>query len=72
MTKLLGKAVAELSKLPEKEQDAVAAWLLEELTSERRWDRLFSASHDKLAALADEALDEHHGGGTEELDPDSL
>ncbi|MDP2954479.1 MAG: hypothetical protein Q8O76_14345 [Chloroflexota bacterium] len=72
MTKLLGKAVAELSKLPEGEQDAIAAWLLEELTSERRWERLFSTSHDALAVLAEEALAEHRQGGTQQLEPDRL
>jgi hypothetical protein len=36
MTKLLEEAFAEASKLPEPEQDALAAVILEELASERR------------------------------------
>jgi len=59
MTKLLERAFDEAAKLSEKEQDALARVLLDELASERRWEELFSASHDLLGQLADEALAEH-------------
>ena len=72
MTKLLQKAFDEASKLPEVEQDALGRVLLEELASERRWEKLFAGSHDLLANLADQALAEHRGGRTEKLDPDKL
>ena len=72
MTNLLEKAFAEASKLPETEQDAVAEWLLEELASERRWDKAFEASAAELAELADEAIAEHRQGRSEALAPDSL
>jgi hypothetical protein len=68
MTKLLEKAFAEASRLPTTEQDAVAALILEELASERRWAGAFAKSQDKLAALADEALAEDDRGETEPLD----
>ena len=68
MTKLLEKAFAEASKLPSTEQDAVAALILEEMASERRWAEAFAKSQDKLAALADEALAEDDRGETEPLD----
>ena len=68
----LQKAFEEAAKLPDSEQEALGQWLLEELASERRWDELFSRSHDKLAALAKEALAEHRAGRTQELDPDRL
>ena len=68
MTKLLEKAFAEASRLPSTEQDAVAALILEELVSERRWAEAFAKSQDKLAALADEALAEDDRGETEPLD----
>jgi hypothetical protein len=64
MTKLLVKAFEEASKLPETEQDVLARVVLDELTSERRWEELFSASPDMLARLADEALAEHRAGRT--------
>jgi hypothetical protein len=59
MTELLEKAFAEASKLPPKEQEALAAWILEELASERRWDEAFASSQDVLSRLADEAIQEH-------------
>ena len=72
MTKLLEKAFREAGKLPEKEQDALARALLDEMASERRWDELFAASPDLLEELAKEALEEHRAGRTEKLDPDRL
>ena len=58
MTELLEKAFAEVAKLPEGEQEALAAWILEELASEQRWEQAFARSNDLLADLADEALEE--------------
>jgi len=72
MTELLTRAFAEASKLPTEEQDLFAAWLLEELASEHRWDQLFADSQDVLEKLAAEALAEHRAGKTEPLDPDNL
>ena len=72
MTKLLEKAFAEASKLPDQEQDAFAAWVLEELASEQRWDELFARSSDTLERLANEALAEFRAGRTQPLDPDKL
>jgi hypothetical protein len=70
--KLLEKAMAEASKLPEQEQDAFAAWILAELESERKWDELFSRSQDLLAAMAEEARREYRAGLTEPLDLEKL
>ena len=72
MTKLLEKAFAEAVKLPKKEQDKLAKWLLSELESERRWDETFARSGDQLAQFADHALKEHRKGRTKPLDPDQL
>lgn len=72
MTDLMERALAEINKLPAQEQDALAAWILEELDSERRWMDAFAASQDLLAELADEALAEHRAGKTRHLDPDTL
>jgi len=70
MAKLLQQAVIEVSKLPEAEQDAVGAWILAELESERRWDDLLARSSDLLSDLAAEAVREDEAGLTEPLDPD--
>jgi len=68
MTKALKKAFEAVSKLPEAEQDALAAAILEELESERRWDELFQRSADTLAKLAKEALAEDRAGRTKLLE----
>ncbi len=72
MTKLLEKAFAEIAKLPEMEQNKVAKWLLDELASEKRWEKAFAESEDVLSRLADEALEERRQGKTKPLDLDSL
>jgi hypothetical protein len=72
MSRLLERAFAEASKLTESEQDALAAWLLEELAADQRWERSFAKSPDALAKLAEEALAEHREHRTKPLDPDTL
>jgi hypothetical protein len=67
MTKLLEKALEEVAKLPASEQDAMAAIVLEELASEKRWTESFAKSQDKLAKLAEEALAEYNAGRTKPL-----
>jgi len=68
MTKILEQALAELSKLTETEQDAIGEWLLEELASDRGWEKLSSESCDRLENLASDALAEYHHGRIVELD----
>jgi hypothetical protein len=72
MGKVLQQALSELTKLPEAEQDAVGAWILAELESERRWDELFARSPDLLSEMAAEAIREDEAGLTEPLDPEKL
>ncbi len=67
MTQLLEKALSEVARLPAAEQDAMAAILLEELASERRWSDSFAKSQDLLAKLAEKALAEHAAGRTKPL-----
>ncbi len=57
MTKLLEKAVKEISKLSEKEQNEMAQIILEELKDESLWDESFAKSQGLLSNLADEALE---------------
>ena len=59
MTQLLKKAFEDASKLPDIEQNTLARWLLEELETERKWDRAFAGSEDILGRLADEAIEAH-------------
>lgn len=72
MTDLLERAIARLQTLSEREQDAIASIILEEIEDEQRWDKAFSRSPDTLAKLAASAIAEYHAGETQELDPDSL
>jgi hypothetical protein len=55
MIKLLEQAVAEIEKLPEDAQDAIAARLLADLADEKAWADRFSATTDaqweRMAAL---------------------
>lgn len=72
MTTLLEKAFEEASKLSELEQHALARWLIDEIVSDRKWERAFAESEDVLDELADEALKEHAEGKTTPLDVDQL
>ena len=46
MTTLLEEAFAKAAQLPPQEQDALAAVLLEEIASEKRWQDAFAQSQD--------------------------
>ena len=72
MTTLLKKAFEEISKLPETEQDTFARWMLEELVSEKEWEKRFANSKNVLEQLAEEALREHKAKETKPLDIDEL
>jgi len=67
MTNLLEEAFAKAATLPANEQEALGAWILEELQAETTWDGAFSRSQGTLEALADEALAEHRAGRTKPL-----
>jgi len=71
MTALLEKAIQQVSRLSEREQEAVAALILDEISSELRWDAQFAGSQDVLARLADEALAEFDAGKTLPFEKDS-
>ena len=67
---LLQKAMKHVNALPPEGQDAVAALILEEIESEKRWDELFAGSQEQLAQLATEAIAEYKAGKTQPLDPE--
>ena len=72
MTQLLEKVFARVGKLSDIEQNALAKWLLNELSSERHWEKTFAESEDSLEKLADEALRDHKKKKTRLLDPGNL
>jgi hypothetical protein len=72
MTQLLEQALAEVRKLPEPEQDAIAAMILEELADERRWDEAFSRSQEPLARLAAKVREDIRAGRVRNVGMDEL
>ncbi|HLJ57839.1 MAG TPA: hypothetical protein VKT77_22570 [Chthonomonadaceae bacterium] len=72
MTQLLEKAYDEVTKLPDSEQDAIAALILDALADEELWAQQFAGSQDALARLAKEALAEYSAGETQPLDPKAI
>lgn len=70
MTELLQQLFHELEQLPPDDQNSFAAWMLQELHSEQRWQELFARSPDLLARLAEEAMTEHLAGKTLPLSKD--
>ena len=71
MTKLLEKAFEVATKLPAEHQDALAALVLDEISSDQRWDEAFARSQDVLAALAKDALEAHAAGKSTPLNQNS-
>jgi len=72
MTRLLEEVFRIASTLPEAEQDALAAAILDELTADARWDGLLTESITSLGKLAEEAREESRSARTAPLDPDRL
>jgi len=51
MNALLEKALAEVARLPEAEQEAIASLILDEIAAERDWDERFARTQDQLGDL---------------------
>ena len=68
MTTALQEAFNKAATLPPDRQEAIAAILLEEITSEDCWQRSFAQSQDALSKLAAEALAEDAQGRTMDMD----
>jgi hypothetical protein len=72
MTELLERVVRRVKNLSDREQDAIASLILEELEDDARWERSFAESQIVLAKLANEAMAEDKAGKTVALDPNKL
>ena len=70
MTKLLKQILEQASRLPDEDQDSLAAILIEEMADEARWARAFERSQGALEKLAQEALEEFRRGETTPLEFD--
>ena len=68
MTQALSAAVASAAKLPDEEQNVLAAILLEEMESEERWSALFADSQNLLERMANEAIQDFQAGRVHPID----
>lgn len=69
MNKLLEKALAEVAKLPEDQQEAIASRIIEDVDAERGWDERFAKSQDMLAELSRKAGEHIARRTTQPTDP---
>ncbi|HSP56664.1 MAG TPA: hypothetical protein VLS25_13875 [Dehalococcoidia bacterium] len=72
MNTRLKEVMNKISRLPEADQERLAAVIEEELEDEARWQAAFDESRPQLRRLAEEAREDYRAGRTEPLDPDSL
>jgi hypothetical protein len=68
MTQALSAAVASAAKLPDEEQNVLAAILLDEMESEERWSALFTGSQNLLQQMASEAIEDFQAGRVQPID----
>ncbi len=62
MSQRLEHAIAEVRKLPDADQEAIAALILEEIEDDRQWEESFARSPGKLTALAERAVKQVRAG----------
>ncbi len=62
MSQLLDHAIAEVRKLPDAEQDAIAALIMGEIEDDRQWEEALARSPAKLSALAARAEEQVRAG----------
>jgi hypothetical protein len=72
MTQLLAQAMAEVEKLPQLEQDAIATMILDELADEARWQEAFARTQNQLSKLAAQAREEIQAGRVRKMGVDEL
>jgi hypothetical protein len=69
MNALLEKALAEVARLPEEEQEVIATLILDEIAAERAWDARLAKTQDQLGALVRSARAEVARGDVVSADP---
>ena len=72
MTQLLDDVIKKITQLPDAEQDALAALLIDELEDEQRWDESFAKSQDKLAAMSAKVDEDVRAGRVTDIGIDEL
>ena len=64
MSELLEKALEKVGALPQDEQDAIAAQILEAIADENAWKRSFAEKRETIRRMAREAIEEDTRGET--------
>ncbi|MER3482058.1 MAG: hypothetical protein C4332_01700 [Meiothermus sp.] len=72
MSTLKERALEQIAKLPEADQDLVWAQVLEDIESELRWDEAFAKSEDKLSKIAAKVKADIKAGKRKEMGFDEL
>ena len=60
--------MASAAKLPDEEQNVLAAILLEEMESEERWSALFAGSQNLLEQMASDAIQDFQADRVKPID----
>jgi hypothetical protein len=69
MNALLEKALAEVARLPEEEQEVIATLILDEIAAERGWRERFAKTQDQLGDFVRSARAEVARGNAVSCDP---
>ncbi len=72
MTQLLQHAIAELHKLSDSDQDAIATLILAEITDEERWEDAFANSQEQLSQMAAKVREDIRAGRVRDIGIDEL
>lgn len=70
MTEKLQRAFEAAAKLPEREQDAIAAQVLANMEAEDRWDASLEEPSEAIDAMLEQARQDFRAGRTTPLDFD--
>jgi hypothetical protein len=69
MNALLEKALAEVARLPDAEQEAIASLILDEIAAEQGWDERFARTQNQLGELVRRARANFESGDVLPFDP---
>lgn len=72
MTRLMKRAIEELRRVPETQQDGLAQFLLHELAEDKRWAETTAANLGDVDSMIADVLSDDDGGRCESLDADRL
>jgi hypothetical protein len=72
MTQRLEQAIAELHKLSDTDQDAIASLIFAEINDEREWEGSFAGSRGQLQKMADKVRDDIRAGRIQDKGMDEL